>query len=198
MENINNKNKVLKNIESIKTILLDKDTSLPIKKKALVMWSLVAFILTAFSEFVFKNFGLVLGFSFILFFIITASILEVYYTKKLNYKFNINNLSNKQKKNKLTFYILTFSASLLTLLFIKFNLESFIYPFWLFFIGLSFLNTDIIHNIKIFKIFACAYIIIAYLMFGALFFFTYDLKDIFKLLTILIFVFGNILLSFLI
>ena len=145
------KEEALQHLSDIKSVLVDKDSFFPYNYNALIVWGVIAMIMSLFMGAIFKT-SLVYGTLFSFAVIAAGFIIEKFLVKKVNDTYDLEDCTKKQKFIFIMFCMLTFFAIVLSVLLAKYNLIIPAYTVWIFLIGVGDFALGFILNIKIFTL----------------------------------------------
>ena len=145
------KEEVLSQLNSIHSTLVDNEKFLPYNYNVLIMWGfLSAFLFLAFGQV--ATLGIWYSAGMIAVTIALGFIIEMYFTKKENIKYDIEELTKLQKFIEINYTFSVLFATLLTVIFVSNSIGAYAYISWMFLLGFSNYITGFILNKKRFTV----------------------------------------------
>ncbi len=177
------KEEALTQLNQIHSTLVDKEKFLPYNYNILILWGIISAILFLTYEKVAKI-NLLLSAGYILGFIVLGSIVEFYFMKLENKKYDLSSLTKTQKFIESIYGFNTVFGVLITYLLISNSLNSYSYIVWIFILGLNKYMVGFATNLSKFSNIGIINIIVAFILFLATLY-GIDTKDISKYLAVL-------------
>lgn len=134
---MNEKQEALDQINRIKASLVDSQKFVPYAPNALIMWGVVTGFLFLFTQNVIVSFGIFSGALFLAFFIGLAAFIEYRMVSKVNQKYEIEVLTQKQKFIESIYIFKSIFTILMTVALAKLEAYNLIYPIWVFTVGFT-------------------------------------------------------------
>lgn len=175
-EKIKEKQSLQEQFNTINSILIESKKFMPYDYNALVLWGVIASFLFLYTDTVINSFSIYHGIGFLVSFIVIGFIIEVFMIKRENKKFELEQLTKKQKFIEMVFSLASLFCIILTFLFIQNNLTQYLYLHWLFVLGFGTYVSGFVLNQKRFSMIGYLNMIVFILLFGLSFFI-----DIFEL-----------------
>ena len=142
------KEAVLEQLNQIESSLIDNERFMPFNYRVLIMWGFISAILILSFEDVAKLYSVWIAVSYIGIVTTIGFVIEVYFTKKENKKYDIKKFTKLQKfiETNYTFSII-FSMAL-TYIFVSNDLGVYSYLAWMFMFGYADFITSFVVNCK--------------------------------------------------
>jgi len=145
------KEKVLAHLHEIKSVLIDKDSFFPYNYNALIVWGVIATIMTFVMPPLMKS-SVLQGTLFSLFIMGAGFVIEAFLTKKVNENYDIDNCTRKQRFIASTFTILTIFAITMSAFLAKYDLIVPLFMLWMFLCGFGHFVVGYVLNIRLFTL----------------------------------------------
>ena len=143
------KEEALAHLDAIKSALVDKDAFFPYNYNALIVWGVIATIMTFVMPPLMKA-SVLQGTLFSLFMIGTGFVIEAFLTKKVNEAYDIESCTRKQKFIVSTYTLLTIFAIVMSAFLAKQDLIIPIFMLWIFLCGFGDFVVGYVLNIRLF------------------------------------------------
>ena len=160
------KEQALNQLNQIHSTLVDKEKFLPYNYNILILWGVISAILFLTYEDVAKI-NLLLSTGYILGFILIGSVIEFYFMKLENKKYDLSSLTKTQIFIESIYGLNTLFGILITNLFISHSLNEYSYIVWIFILGVNKYMVGFATNLKKFTQVGIINIIIAFILFLA-------------------------------
>ncbi len=157
------KAEALRQINDIKNHLVDKQTFFPYNYRALYVWSLIAFILTLASIFMYEK-SILQGSIFVSILIAIGFITEGLLTKKENQVYDIEACTHRQQFIVKSFFMVSLFLIVLSAVLASYKLYVVVFITWLFLISLVDLAVGFVLNIRRFTQMAMFNMLVATLL----------------------------------
>ncbi|MCK5853710.1 MAG: hypothetical protein KAG56_00725 [Sulfurovaceae bacterium] len=141
------KEEVLRQISEIKSHLVDKETFFPYNYHACYIWATIAVILTFGMTTVYES-SILVGTSFVSFFMLIGFTIEHNMVKKINKNYDIEDCTNRQAFIVQNFVMTAIFSILISTVLAMHQLYSIIMLSWLFLVSLGYFSIGFILNIK--------------------------------------------------
>ena len=182
------KEKALNQLNQIHSTLVDKEKFLPYNYKILILWGVIIGVLLLTYEEIAKI-NLLLSVGYILGFVLVGSVVEFYFMKKENKKYELFTLTKTQKFIETVYGINTIFGVMLTYFLVSNSLTEYSYIVWIFLLGFSKYLVGFATNQKQFSYTGILSIIVAFILFLVALY-GIDTKEIGKYLSV-IFISGS-------
>ena len=182
------KEEALNQLNQIHSTLVDKEKFLPYNYNILILWGVISGVLLLTYEEVAKI-NLLLSVGYILGFVLVGSIVEFYFMKKENKKYDLFTLTKTQKFIETVYGLNTIFGVMLTYLLVSNSLTEYSYIVWIFLLGFSKYVVGFATNLNQFSYTGILSIIVAFILFLATLY-GIDTKEVGKYLAV-IFVSGG-------
>ncbi len=158
------KEEALNQLNQIHSTLVDREKFLPYNYNILILWGVISGILLLTYEDVAKI-NLLLSVGYILGFVLVGSVIEFYFMKKENKKYDLFTLTKTQKFIETVYGINTIFGVMLTYLLVSSSLTEYSYIVWIFLLGFSKYMVGFATNLKQFSYTGILSIIVAFILF---------------------------------
>ena len=143
------KKEALAHLDAIKLALVDKDSFFPYNYNALIVWGVIATIMTFAMPPLMKA-SVLQGTLFSLFLMGVGFAIEAFLTKKVNENYDIDNCTRKQRFIVSTFTLVTIFAIVMSALLAKYDLIVPLFMLWMFLCGFGHFVVGYVLNIRLF------------------------------------------------
>ena len=144
------KEEALRQINEIKSHLVDKQTFFPYNYKATYVWATIAFILTIIAIPMYEI-GVLQGTLITLIFITIGFVTEGFLTKKVNETYDIDDCTHRQQFIVKNFFMLSLFGIVLSMVLASYKLYVPIFLLWLFLCSVGYFSVGFILNIERFS-----------------------------------------------
>jgi len=141
------KAEALRQIDEIKSHLVDKQTFYPYNYHATYMWSIVSLLLTFFTVTMYEM-SITIGTVFTFVLITIGFVTEGVMTKKVNESYDIEDCTRRQQFIMMSFMMIAFFMLIMTAIFASYALYVPIFLMWLFMISLGYYSVGFVLNIE--------------------------------------------------
>ena len=143
------KKEALAHLDAIKSVLIDKDAFFPYNYNALIVWGVIATIMTFVMPSLMKT-SVLQGTLFSIFMMGMGFTIEAFLTKRVNEDYDIESCTRKQKFIVSTFTIQTIFAVVMSALLAKYDLIIPLFMLWMFLCGVGDFVVGYVLNIRLF------------------------------------------------
>jgi len=133
---MSDKQVAIERLNEIHSTLVDKEKFLPYNYNILILWGVISAVLFLTFERV-ASFGVVYSVGYILGFVLLGTLVEYYFMKIENSKYDLSNLTKTQKFIESIYGFSTVFGGFMTYLFLQNDLVSYAYIIWIFLLGLN-------------------------------------------------------------
>ena len=144
------KAEALRQINEIKSHLVDKQTFFPYNYKATYVWAIIAFVLTIISIPIYEI-GVLQGTLVTFIFITIGFTTEGFLTKKVNASYDIEDCTHRQQFIVNNFFMLSLFGIVLSMILAGYKLYVLIFILWLFLCSIGYFSVGFILNIERFS-----------------------------------------------
>ncbi len=145
------KEEALQHLHAIKSALIDKDSFFPYNYNALIVWGVIASVMTFVMPPLMKA-SVVQGTLFSVLLMGIGFVIEAFLTKKVNDDYDIESCTKKQRFISVTFAILTLFAVTMSALLAKYDLIIPLFMLWMFLCGFGHFVVGYVLNIRLFSL----------------------------------------------
>jgi magnesium-transporting ATPase (P-type) len=161
MENImDTKQEAIEQLNEIHSSLVDKQKFMPYNYNVLILWGVISGFLFLTFESV-SSIGIWYGVGLITFTILIGFLIEIYFIKKENKKYELEKFTKLQTFIETNYTFSTFFSTILTFVFISNQLGIYTYLSWMFMLGFSTFICGFVMNNKKFTLIALINIALA-------------------------------------
>ncbi len=139
----------LAHLDAIKSALVDQDSFFPYNYNALIVWGVIASIMTFVMPPLMKT-SVLQGTLFSLFMMGAGFVIEAFLTKRVNEDYDIDNCTRKQRFIVSTFTLLTVFAVVMSAFLAKQDLIVPLFMLWMFLCGFGHFVVGYVLNIRLF------------------------------------------------
>ena len=143
------KEEALAHLDAIKSVLVDKDAFFPYNYNALIVWGVIATIMTFVMPPLMKA-SVLQGTLFSLFMMGVGFAIEAFLTKRVNEDYDIESCTRKQRFIVSTFTLLSLFAVVMSALLAKHDLIVPLFMVWMFLCGFGHFVVGYVLNIRLF------------------------------------------------
>ena len=143
------KKEALAHLDAIKSTLIDKDIFFPYNYNAMIVWGVIATVMTFVMPPLMKA-SVLQGTLFSVFMMGAGFAIEAFLTKKVNENYDIDNCTGKQKFIASTFTILSIFAIAMSAFLAKYDLIVPLFMLWMFLCGFGHFVVGYVLNIRLF------------------------------------------------
>ncbi len=143
------KEEAMAHLDAIKLALVDKDVFFPYNYNALIVWGVIATIMTFVMPSLMKT-SVLKGTLFSLFMMGIGFAIEAFLTKKVNEDYDIESCTRKQKFIVSTYTLLTIFAVVMSAFLAKYDLIIPLFMLWIFLCGFGDFIVGYVLNIRLF------------------------------------------------
>ncbi len=177
------KEQALNQLNQIHSTLVDKEKFLPYNYNILILWGVISGVLLLTYEGVAKI-NLLLSVGYILGFVLVGAIVEFYFMKRENKKYDLFTLTKTQKFIETVYGLNTIFGVMLTYLLVSNSLTEYSYIVWIFILGVNKYMVGFATNLKQFNYTGILSIIVAFILFLTTLY-GIDTKEIAKYLAVI-------------
>jgi hypothetical protein len=144
------KEEALRQINEIKSHLVDKQTFFPYNYKATYIWAIIALVLTFIMLPMYEE-SVLKGTIVLLLFITIGFVTEGFLTKKVNESYDIEDCTHRQQFIMKSFFMLSLFGIVLSMVLASYKLYAPIFLLWLFLCSVGYFSVGFVLNIKRFS-----------------------------------------------
>jgi hypothetical protein len=186
------KEDVLEQLNHIESSLLDSEKFIPFNHKVLVMWGVIsAVILLVFERVALYGVWYAIGLIGIV--TIFGFMIEIYFTKKENIKYDIKRFTSLQKFVESNYTFTIIFATVLTYIFVSNSLAVYAYVSWIFLLGYGDFITGFVINDKKFTAIGLINMSVSIAIYSIIFIFGSDIIEPYIKYIAVIFVSGGLI-----